>query len=200
MVGTQMVAKGLDFPNVTLSAVISADAALYNGDFRSYERTFSLLTQVMGRSGRGDKPGRAIIQTGVPDHYIMGLAAAQDYSGFYAEEIEARKLVLYPPFCDICKITFISAEKKLAENTAKHFADSLREVMSDTADNKKADFPLRILGPAPEIIEKINNKYRYGLLLKTRLTTSFRQIISRLYALTYTKKEYAKTVVTIDFN
>jgi primosomal protein N' (replication factor Y) len=200
MVGTQMVAKGLDFPNVTLSAVISADAALYNGDFRSFERTFSLLTQVMGRSGRGGRPGRAIIQTAMPDHYIMGLAAAQDYTGFYLEEIEARKLVLFPPFCDLCKITFISNEKKLSENAAKHFAESLRDVMRETEKSEKVDFPLRILGPAPETIEKINNKYRYGLLLKTRFTASFRKIISKLYALTYTKKEYAKTVVTIDFN
>jgi primosomal protein N' (replication factor Y) len=197
MIGTQMVAKGLDFPNVTLSAVISADAALYNGDFRSFERTFSLLTQVMGRSGRGKRPGRAIIQTGVPDHYIMGLAAAQDYIGFYKEEIEARKLVLYPPFCDLCKITFISGEKKLSENAAEFFAESLRDVMREI---EKADFPLRILGPAPEQIEKINNKYRYGLLLKTRFTASFKAVISKLYALTYTKKKYAKTVVTIDFN
>jgi primosomal protein N' (replication factor Y) len=200
MVGTQMVAKGLDFPNVTLSAVISADAALYNGDFRSFERTFSLLTQVMGRSGRGSRPGRAIIQTGVPDHYIMGLAAAQDYTGFYLEEIEARKLVLFPPFCDLCKITFISAEKKQSEHSAKVFAESLRVSMHEAEKNEKADFPLRILGPAPETIERINNKYRYVILLKTRFTASFRQIISRLYALTYTKKEYAKTVVTIDFN
>jgi primosomal protein N' (replication factor Y) len=196
MIGTQMVAKGLDFPNVTLSAVISADAALYAGDFRSFERTFSLITQVTGRSGRGTKPGKAIIQTSQPDHYIIKLAASQDFEGFYNEEIEARKLVLYPPFCDMCKLTFISSEKILAENAAKAFANSLREIMKA----EKRDFPLRILGPETDIIEKINNKYRFNLLLKTRFTNSFRQIISKLYAASYTGKEYAKTVVTVDFN
>jgi primosomal protein N' (replication factor Y) len=196
MIGTQMVAKGLDFPNVTLSAVISADAALYAGDFRSFERTFALITQVTGRSGRGTKPGKAIIQTSQPDHYIIKLAAAQDYNGFYKEEIEARKLVLYPPFCDLCKLTFISPDKKNAENAAKIFANSLREIMK----TGRQDFPLRILGPEPEIIEKVNNKYRFNLLLKTRFTNSFRQIISKLYAASYTGKEYAKTVITVDFN
>jgi primosomal protein N' (replication factor Y) len=196
MIGTQMIAKGLDFPNVTLSAVISADAALYAGDFRSFERTFSLLTQVTGRSGRGIRPGKAIIQTTVPSHYILSLAAAQDYPAFFREEIEARKLLLYPPFCGICSIAFISAEKDRAKSASHFFAERLRLKMNE----QKPDFPLRILGPEKNIIEKIGGKYRYNLLLKTRFGTAFKAFISELYAETYTKKEYGKTVVTVDFN
>jgi primosomal protein N' (replication factor Y) len=196
LLGTQMIAKGLDFPNVTLSAVISADAALYAGDFRSYERTFSLLTQVTGRSGRGNRPGKAIIQTTVPSHYILSLAAAQDYPAFYREEIEARKLMLYPPFCGICTIAFISAEREYAKDSAQFFAERLRLKMN----TEKPDFPLRILGPEKNIIEKIGGKYRYNLLLKTRFSASFRAFIAEMYAETYTMKEYGKTVVTVDFN
>ena len=106
MLGTQMIAKGLNFPNVTMVGVISLDKALFTGDFRSYERTFSLLTQVAGRSGRGDKPGVAYIQTFVPDHYVLNLAAEQNYDEFYKEEIALRKSLTYPPFCDICVIGF----------------------------------------------------------------------------------------------
>lgn len=98
MLGTQMIAKGLNFPNVTMVGVISLDKALFTGDFRSYERTFSLLTQVAGRSGRGDKPGVAYIQTFVPDHYVLNLAAEQNYDEFYKEEIALRKSLTYPPF------------------------------------------------------------------------------------------------------
>jgi primosomal protein N' (replication factor Y) len=196
MVGTQMIAKGLDFPNVTLSAVISADAALYSGDFRSYERTFSLLTQVTGRSGRGTKPGRAIIQTAVPSHYILNLAAAGDYQSFFEEEIEARKLLLYPPFCDLCNIAFISEQKEKSKSAAHFFTERLKSKMKEI----KPDFPLRILGPGQHIIEKINGKYRFNLLLKTRFTATFRKLISELYAENFTMKEYQKTVVTVDFN
>ncbi len=89
MVGTQMIGKGLDFPNVTLVGVLSVDKALYAGDFRSYERTFSLITQVVGRGGRGQRQGRAVLQTFMPDHYIMNLAAAQDYQGFYSDDFSA---------------------------------------------------------------------------------------------------------------
>jgi primosomal protein N' (replication factor Y) len=196
MLGTQMIAKGLDFPNVTLSAVISADAALYTGDFRSYERTFSLITQLTGRSGRGTRPGKAIIQTSVPSHYILSLAAAQDYPAFYREEIEARKLLLYPPFCGICSLAFISAESERAKAASRFFAERLKQKMSE----RNPDFPLRILGPEKHIIEKIGGKYRYNLLLKTRFCNEFRTFIAELYAETYTLKEYAKTVVTVDFN
>lgn len=101
MIGTQMIGKGLDFPNVTLVGILSVDKALYAGDFRSYERTFSLAAQVVGRCGRGEKSGRAYLQTFWPDHYVLNLAAKQDYEAFYKEEILIRKALLFPPVCDI---------------------------------------------------------------------------------------------------
>ena len=107
MVGTQMVAKGLDFENVTLVGVLSADQALFSDDFRSNERTFDLLTQVVGRAGRGKYPGRAIIQTYAPENPVLHLAAQQDYFGFYRQEILFRQAMLYPPFVDILVIGFV---------------------------------------------------------------------------------------------
>ena len=111
MIGTQMIGKGLDFPNVTLVGVLSVDKALYAGDFRSYERTFSLITQVVGRGGRGEKQGRAILQTFMPEHYIMNLAAAQDYKGFYSEEIAIRRAMIFPPVCDTAVFCFSAADE-----------------------------------------------------------------------------------------
>ena len=121
MLGTQMIAKGLDFPNVTLVGVVTIDKALFSGDFRSYERTFSLITQVVGRCGRGEKQGRAFIQTYVPQHYVINLAAEQNYEDFYEQEIEMRKALIYPPFCDTCLIEFSSLIDKCAELGAKTF-------------------------------------------------------------------------------
>ena len=121
MLGTQMIAKGLDFPDVTLVGVLSIDKALFAGDFRSYERTFSLVTQVVGRCGRGEKQGRAIIQTFVPEHYVLNLAAEQNYKAFYEQEIASRKALIYPPFCDICVIEFSSVIEKCADIASKTF-------------------------------------------------------------------------------
>lgn len=106
LVGTQMVAKGLNFPNVTLVGVLNTDYMLYADDYRSYERTFSLLTQVVGRSGRGASKGMAVIQSYTPDNLIISMAARQDYLAFYNTEIQVRKAMLYPPFADICLIGF----------------------------------------------------------------------------------------------
>ena len=124
MVGTQMIAKGLDFPNVTLAGVLNADKALFSGDFRSYERTFSLITQVVGRSGRAKAGGRAIIQTYVPDHYVINLAAQQNYTAFYSQEIAMRRALIYPPFCDICVIGFSGTDEKEVSAAAELFAVS----------------------------------------------------------------------------
>ena len=127
MLGTQMIGKGLDFPDVTLVGVLSIDKALYAGDFRSYERTFSLITQVVGRGGRGDKPGRAILQTSMPDHYVLRLAAQQAYPAFYAQEIALRRQLIFPPICDICVIGFTGtrgAQRGTAYSRRAEAADS----------------------------------------------------------------------------
>ena len=121
MVGTQMVAKGLDFENVTLVGVLSADQSLYSDDFRSNERTFDLLTQVVGRAGRGKYPGRAIIQTYAPENPVLHLAAQQDYFGFYRQEILFRQAMLYPPFVDILVIGFVGEKEPLVKQGAKPF-------------------------------------------------------------------------------
>ena len=112
MLGTQMIGKGLDFPNVTLVGVVSVDKALFSGDFRSYERTFSLITQVVGRSGRSSKNGRAILQTFMPDHYVLRLAAEQNFEQFFEEETAIRRMMIFPPFCDICVIGFTAGKQE----------------------------------------------------------------------------------------
>lgn len=143
IIGTQMVAKGLDFPNVTLVGVLSADSALYAQDYRSFERAFSLFTQVVGRSGRAEKAGRAYIQTFTPENPVIALAAAQDYDGFYAEEIDSRRIHLYPPFCDMVGIGFSGLAYAKTKEAARQF-------LAEFARRAKADYaglPLRVLGP-----------------------------------------------------
>ena len=152
MVGTQMIAKGLDFPNVTLAGVLNADKALFSGDFRSYERTFSLITQVVGRSGRAKAGGRAIIQTYVPDHYVINLAAQQNYTAFYSQEIAMRRALIYPPFCDICVIGFSGADEKEVSAAAELFAAKIAEGVEKMAEK----MPIRVLGPSKCTFEKIN--------------------------------------------
>ena len=176
MLGTQMVAKGLDFPNVTLVGVLSADMMMHSDDFRSYERTFSLLTQVVGRSGRGGLEGRAIIQTYEPENPIIGLAAAQDYNDFYSSEISLRRSMLYPPFADICVVAFIGGEKEKVRNASVYFAKSL----SQLAGSEYSDQPMRVLGPSPALVSRINNKYRYRLIIKFKNSRRFREMLSRL--------------------
>ncbi|MBR4224490.1 MAG: primosomal protein N', partial [Oscillospiraceae bacterium] len=141
MVGTQMIAKGLDFPMVTLVGVIGIDRSLYAGDFRSFERTFSLITQVVGRSGR-KLGGTALIQTADPTHYIINMAAAQDYKSFYGQEIAIRRSMIYPPFCDICIIGFSGIVDSEVERAARTFCDMVR---SEAASRDK--LPMHIYDP-----------------------------------------------------
>ena len=121
LVGTQMVAKGLDFPNVTLVGVLNADQMLYADDYRSYERSFSLLTQVVGRSGRGESKGMAVIQTYTPDNLIISMASRQDYNAFFSAEINVRRAMLYPPFADICLVGFVGENQSLTLRAANAF-------------------------------------------------------------------------------
>lgn len=174
MVGTQMIAKGLDFPNVTLAGVLNADKALFSGDFRSYERTFSLITQVVGRSGRAKAGGRAIIQTYVPDHYVINLAAQQNYTAFYSQEIAMRRALIYPPFCDICVIGFSGADEKEVSAAAELFAAKIAEGVEKMAEK----MPIRVLGPSKCTFEKINGKFRYRIIIKCRNNSAFRSFIS----------------------
>ena len=176
MVGTQMVAKGLDFENVTLVGVLSADQSLFSDDFRSNERTFDLLTQVVGRAGRGKYPGRAIIQTYAPENPVLHLAAQQDYFGFYRQEILFRQAMLYPPFVDILVIGFVGGKEPLVRQGAETFL----RLLGQLAQAEYADLPLRVLRPSPAAVAKVSNKYRYKLLIKCRSTSRLREMISRL--------------------
>lgn len=175
IIGTQMIAKGLDFKNVTLVGVLSIDQLLLMPSFRANERTFAMLTQVVGRSGRGDKKGEAVIQTIDPDNAIIRLAAKQDYAGFYKDEIVSRKNHLYPPFCAMTTVGFITEKEEQAREAAAAFADTLAQLQRD----KYADLPIRVLGPAPMRVAYINNLYRYQLVLKHRPGRGFRDFLRR---------------------
>lgn len=196
LVGTQMVAKGLDFPNVTLVGVLNADRMLYLDDFRSYENTFSLLTQVVGRSGRGTAKGRAIIQTYTPENPIVSLAARQDYDAFYEAEIGVRKAMLYPPFASICMIGFVGENAKLTQNAAFTFTKKMTEL----ASKEYSDLPLRVLGPSQAAVFKVSNKYRYKLILKCRNNTRFREMLGRMLTEFSTVRDFSTVTVYADID
>ena len=196
MIGTQMIAKGLDFPNVTLVGVLSLDKALYTGDFRSYERTFSLITQVVGRSGRGDKEGLAFIQTFVPDHYVLNLAAEQDYKGFFEEEIALRKVLTYPPFCDICVIGLSS----LVESEVAKSSEEVIKILKKEISLQQLNIPLRVLGPSKCTLGKINNKFRYRIIIKCRNSSKFRKLISEVLIKSSKNRLFSNTSIYADIN
>ena len=175
MLGTQMVAKGLDFPNVTVVGVIGADKALYSDDYRGFERTFSLLTQVVGRAGRSENPGVAVIQTNDTENNIIALAQQQNYDAFYDEEILNRKLMIFPPYCDICMIYVQSYDSSVAGDTIKEVFDNIKSLVAGEYN----DIKLIILGPAPAAVPKVNNKYRYRIIIKTRNNSRFREMIAK---------------------
>ena len=196
LVGTQMVAKGLDFPNVTLVGVLNADQTLYADDYRSYERSFSLLTQVVGRSGRGSSKGMAVIQTFTPDNLIIAMAARQDYDAFYNAEIAMRQAMLYPPFADICPVGFAGEAQALTMRAANAFLALFREL----AQRDYAELPIRILGPSPASVVKVSNKYRYKLIIKCRSTRAFRRLLSSVLIGFGNDRAYAKVSVYADMN
>ena len=195
LLGTQMVAKGLDFEKVSLVGVLGIDSLLFGQGFRAYESVFSLVTQVIGRGGRADIPGRALIQTTVPDHPVLQLAAAQDYEAFYREEITFRKFGLYPPFCAFCVVGFVGDKEPEVLTAAVRFGQLLGET---AAQNPK--MPLRILGPAPMNIVMLNNKYRYKLTLKCRNDAQFRAVMRQTLDAYDKEKLPAKASVILDFN
>ena len=195
MVGTQMVAKGLDFEDVTLVGVLGIDSLLFAQGFRAYENVFSLITQVVGRSGRARDPGFAIIQTTDPDNPVLNLAAAQDYDAFFEQEIAYRKLGLYPPFCGLCVIGFAGAKEIETARAAARFAALLGQQAA-----KQPDLPLRVLGPTPGSIEKINDTYRYKLTIKCRNDRRFRDLVRSALELYEQEKLPSKATVAVDLH
>jgi primosomal protein N' (replication factor Y) len=156
LVGTQMIAKGLDFPEVTLVAVVSADVSLNLPDFRASERTFDLLTQVAGRAGRGEDGGEVIVQTYAPHHYAILTAAKHDYEKFYDEEIVSRKELSFPPFVNLIKVTIRARNEELSSKTAGELAAAIRSEDKDAM----------VAGPAPATISRIRGYFRYNVILK----------------------------------
>ena len=177
LLGTQMVAKGLNLPNVTLVGVLDADLSLYTGGYRAGETTFNLLTQVVGRAGRGDTPGQAVIQTLQPEHQIIRLAAKQDYDGFYDLEIRLRQAQSAPPFGDLAAVTFTGQEEGSVLRGAAKFRDSLNACLRQTP---YSDEQCAVLGPAPCVVPKVNYNFRYQLTLRCRMTKPLRQLLSYL--------------------
>ncbi|MBO5317905.1 MAG: primosomal protein N' [Oscillospiraceae bacterium] len=177
LIGTQMVAKGLNLPNVTLVGVLDADLGLYADSYRSAETTFNMLTQVVGRAGRGDTPGMAMIQTMTPEHQVITLAAKQDYEGFYALETGLRQVQMCPPYGDLATVTFIAQEEGQLLRGAVKFRDSLRNLLQLPQYSKEQ---CTVLGPAPCPVPKINYNFRHRLTLRCKMTRSLRQLLAHL--------------------
>lgn len=196
LVGTQMVAKGLNFPNVTLVGVLNTDQMLYADDYRSYERSFSLLTQVVGRSGRGESKGMAVIQSYTPDNLIISMAAKQDYDMFYNTEINVRKAMLYPPFADICLVGFVGENQAVTLRGANEFLKSFISL----AQKEYPKLPLRILGPSPALVVKVSNKFRYKLIIKCKNNREFRKLLATLLAEFGNNKEFSGVTAYADMN
>ncbi len=197
LLGTQMVAKGLNLPNVTLVGVLDADLSLYSGSYRAAETTFNMLTQVVGRAGRGDAPGRAMIQTLVPEHQVLKLAAKQDYDSFYDLEIGLRQLLGIPPFADLAQITFTGQEETAVLRGAAKFRDSLNTCLKMpeyTQENAN------VLGPAPCVVPKINYNYRYRLTLRCRMNGPLRNLLAHLLRQFAADRENRGVSAFVDIN
>jgi primosomal protein N' (replication factor Y) len=197
LLGTQMVAKGLNLPDVTLVGVLDADLGLYTQSYRAAETTFNMLTQVVGRAGRGDKAGQALIQTNVPEHKVITLAANQDYDGFYNMEIGLRRVLQYPPFGDIAMVTFTGQEESRVLHGAVKFRDSLTTCL------KQPDYTgevCEVLGPAPCPVMKINYNFRYRLTLRCRMTPKLRQLLAHLLRSFSQDRENRNMCAFIDVN
>src|SRR5215467_3045144 len=170
LVGTQMIAKGHDIPNVTLVGVVSADVGLGMPDFRAAERTFQLLTQVAGRAGRGSVPGIVLIQTINPDHYAVRMAAAQDYQAFYEKELAFRRALHYPPFSAMANVLLRSEQKE----NAMRMSSDLGRLLTPPPEK------LKIMGPAEAPVPRLKNEYRYQFLVKAASRKALNELLTRI--------------------
>ncbi len=195
LLGTQMVTKGHDFPNVTLVGVLLADMSLYLDDYHANERTFSMLAQVIGRAGRSEKNGVAVIQTNNPDNNTIKLACAQNYEEFYKSEIRLRKLLTFPPYCDIAVLTVVSGDEKQALLISTKLSTEIKRL----TDNDYADVPLEVFGPFEAPVYKVEEKYRLRMIIKCRLTKKSRLLFEELMR-SFSKEGKDKTILSVDFN
>jgi primosomal protein N' (replication factor Y) len=194
LIGTQMIAKGHDFPEVTLVGVICADLSLNFPDFRSSERTFQLLTQVAGRAGRGMNPGKVIIQTFNPDHYSVQMAKDQDFSRFYQEELRFRRELGYPPFSRLVNIRIEAASEKRSVKAASEIGELGKKLL----EKNQYEGNIEMLGPSPAPLVKLKGRYRYQILLKGDRASILHRFVEEL--LGETKKLWAgeRINVTVD--
>ena len=195
LVGTQMIAKGHNFPKVTLVGVLNADNSLFMDDFRANERTFSLITQVVGRAGRGEMAGRAVIQTMNPYNETIRLAASQNYDAFYEDEIAIRRALVFPPFCDITTVTFSSEEE--AQNSS--LASSFARALENEARHDFSDVPMQVYGPFEMPVYKIKNKFRVRIVVKHKNNRRYRQLMSKLIT-EYSARARGAVNLSVDIN
>ena len=195
LLGTQMVTKGHDFPHVTLVGMLSADQSLFVDDYRANERTFSLICQTVGRAGRRDEQGKALIQCYSPDHTVLELSRAQDYKAFYENEIPLRRSLIFPPFCDIASITVTSDNEHNAFSAAEKLLDLIKELTKKSF----TDVTLQIFGPFEAPVYKLNERFRVRLVIKFKNTKKSRALFRE--ALRSFGQEMPKSIsVAIDIN
>ena len=197
LLGTQMVAKGLDFENVTLVGVLDADLSLYAQNYHAAERTYSLLAQVVGRAGRGERPGRAVIQTYHPENEVIQSAARQDYETFYQNELRMRALRRYPPFADLFTLTISGLEELRVIAAARTLCDALRCACSQPP---LKELEVEVLGPAGAPVVKVNNRYRYCVYLCGRGSSVLRRTVSEYLLAFYARKENRGLDIFADCN
>jgi primosomal protein N' (replication factor Y) len=188
LIGTQMVTKGLNFENVTLVGVLSADQSLYASDYRAQERTFSLITQVVGRAGRGSLTGRAVIQTYTPESEVIRCAARQDYDAFYTSEIQTRQLLKVPPIRALYAITVTGSDEALALRCVTELKNALKNAVRDWQD-------VRVLGPAPAGVLRVNDRFRYRIMLSCAPCKEARMLISAALRQYSADKRYRNLVL-----
>lgn len=196
MIGTQMVAKGLDFPKVGLVGVLSADQSLYSDDYRSYETTFSLLTQVIGRAGRRQEQGLAVVQTYTPDNAVIALAANQNYFGFYDLEEFSRKSMHYPPYADLFLFGFTGLQEQKVRMAANEMLQLLRRAVTE----EYTDLPVIALDPAPATVVRVAGKYRYKMLVKARNTKRMRDMVRQLLHTLHSDAAVRGVTAYVDIN
>lgn len=206
LIGTQMIVKGHDFPNVTLVGVLAADLSLYVSDYHAAERTFQLLTQAAGRAGRGSEPGEVVIQTYRPDHYSVQTAKEQDYEAFYEQEMEYRRMLLYPPVWNMLVILCASKQEQTAYDSAKllvqeidTWQENIKAAMERVGEDfkKKRVFPV---GPADPAVAKVNDIYKKVIYIKTKDYQTLVELKDRLEHYMRDNKAFKDTVVQFDFN
>ena len=195
LLGTQMVTKGHDFPRVSLVGVLNADASLYLDDFRAAERTFSMLTQVVGRAGRSEAGGIAVVQTANPDSEVLHLAAQQDYKTFYEKEIRLRRALTFPPFCDIAMLTMSSRDESLLSATAAELSQRLKDLL----EGEYSDVRAIVFGPFEAPVYRVQNTCRMRMIIKCRLTKRSRQLFRQILC-EFRKSGAKNLIISADFN